>query len=143
MDQLLRLFGFSCTNVFVPGGATGVALKLKFPYNDVYADNDGCLRDERSKLSVREHCGIKWSHSFSGIFLSQRHNPVMRCFFVSVYCALLFVALMNMWRDKLIFDVFCFKCLLEVITAFVIENVKIGCYSLCFLIYRKLITMYL
>ena len=70
MDQLLRLFGFSCTNIFVPGGAIAVALKLKLPYNNAYADNDGCLRDKRSQLSIREHCGIRRSHSFSGNFVS-------------------------------------------------------------------------
>ena len=43
-------------------------------------DNDGCLREERSKLSVSEHCGIKRSHSFSGNLVSHRHNNAIRWF---------------------------------------------------------------
>ena len=56
----------------------GVALKSKLPCNEVYADNDGCRRDDRSRFKVSEHCVIKRSHSLRGNCVSHMHNPVIR-----------------------------------------------------------------
>ena len=75
--QDFRLFGFRCTIVFVPGSASGVALKSKLPYVAEYADVDGFCLDDLSKLIVMFAWGISLPHSLARKFVSQMHNPVV------------------------------------------------------------------
>ena len=72
------LFGFSCTTNLVPGGAIGVALKLKFPNNAAYAERDGLRLADLNKLMIILHYGRSQSHSLEGNFRSQVYNPLIR-----------------------------------------------------------------
>ena len=72
------LFSFSCTTALVPGGAIGVALKLKLPNNAAYAERVGLRLADLNKLMVILHCGRSRSHSLQGDFGSQVYNPAIR-----------------------------------------------------------------
>ena len=76
--QDFHLFGFRCTIVLFPIGASGVALKSKLLYVAAYVDKDGFRLDDLSKLIVIVTWGIILSHSFAGKFVSHMHNPVIR-----------------------------------------------------------------
>ena len=71
------LFAFSCTTTLVPGGAIGVALKLKLPNNSAYAEIDRLRLADLNKLMVIFHCGRSRSHSLEGNFGSQVYNPAI------------------------------------------------------------------
>ena len=78
--KVLLLLGLVWINTLVPGGARGVELKSKFSNIPTYADNDGFLLKDRSRLRVSEVWGNRCSHSLIGFFWSHVHNPVMRWF---------------------------------------------------------------
>lgn len=63
---------------FVPGGASGVALKSKLPYRYACADSFGLTREVRSRFKVSEHCGINRSHSDTGKLGSHVAKPARR-----------------------------------------------------------------
>jgi hypothetical protein len=50
----------------VPGGAKGVLLKSKCPFNWANPDMRGLIPDFRRRLSVIVACGKTLSHSFRG-----------------------------------------------------------------------------
>ena len=58
--------GCSWTMTFVPMGASGVALKSKFPSSYWYADIFGFMLDGRSRLRVMFVCGMNLSHKCNG-----------------------------------------------------------------------------
>jgi hypothetical protein len=62
----------------VPGGAKGVLLKSKCPFNWAYADMRGLIRDFRRRLRVIVACGNSLSQSFSGKFGSTEQSPTMK-----------------------------------------------------------------
>ena len=62
----------------MPGGAIGVAAKLNSPNIYVYVDNNGLVRDERSRLSVILACGISLSHSLNGNCGSMLARPALK-----------------------------------------------------------------
>ena len=72
------LFTFSCITTLVPGGAIGVALKLKFPNNAAYAERYGLCPADLNKLMVILHYGRSRSHYLEGNFGSQVYNPAIR-----------------------------------------------------------------
>ena len=53
------MVGAMCATTFVPGGASGVAAKLKFPKTYAYAESDVLARADRSKFSVMFACGMR------------------------------------------------------------------------------------
>ena len=65
----------------MPDGAKGVAAKLKSPNMYGYADNDGLILDERSRLSVMLACGISLSYSLRGNCGSILARPALKWFF--------------------------------------------------------------
>ena len=65
-SQDARLSGFECITTFVPGGASGVALKSKFPNKKACADSAGFTLDPLSKFKVRKHWSRSLSHSAIG-----------------------------------------------------------------------------
>ena len=48
------MVGLRCTKTRVPGGARGVALKLKLPKRYACADRDGFAQAVQRRLSVRK-----------------------------------------------------------------------------------------
>jgi len=52
--------------ILVPGGARGVRLKSKLPNREAWADRDGWMREDRSRLRVSVACGRRRSHSARG-----------------------------------------------------------------------------
>ena len=76
--HVFLLLDFSCTTTLVPGGAIGVALKLKLPSNAANADSEGFRQDERNKLMVILHCGISLSHSLDGNLGLQVYKPATK-----------------------------------------------------------------
>ena len=51
---------------FGPGGARGFRLKSWFPKMMAWAERFGWRQDDRSRLIVRLHCGMRRSHSVAG-----------------------------------------------------------------------------
>ena len=80
----------------MPGGASGVAAKLKMPYTAVCADSAGLRRDARNRLSVSVHCGMRRSHSFMGYLGSMVQRPAIR-WFLYVRMALSAAFLLWIW----------------------------------------------
>ena len=72
------LFAFSCTTTLVPGGAIGIALKLKLPNNAAYSEIYGFRLVDLNTLMVILHCGRSRSRSLEGNFGSQVYNPAIR-----------------------------------------------------------------
>jgi len=73
--------GFSCTNVSVPGGASGVASNENAPKRASHADKAGFWRHGRSILRVIVAWGMslhQWCIVNSSWTL---HKPKMKCFF--------------------------------------------------------------
>jgi hypothetical protein len=62
----------------VPGGARGVRLKSKCPFNWAYADMRGFIRDFRRRLIVMVAWGNSLSHSFMGKVGSTEQSPAMK-----------------------------------------------------------------
>ena len=58
--------GFKWTSTYVPGGASGVALKLKSPQSAGCAERDGFRRDALTILRVNIAWGRSLSHSAIG-----------------------------------------------------------------------------
>ena len=79
--------GFSWTRIFMPGGAKGVALKLKFPYIAAYSDKLGLVWGGLSILRVIVDCSMSLSHSFIGKLGSHYVIPGKR-WFLKVWMAL-------------------------------------------------------
>ena len=65
-SQEARLEGLLRTIAFAPGGAIGVALKLKFPCVHASAESFGLTLAVLSKLSAIISCGMSRSHSERG-----------------------------------------------------------------------------
>ena len=72
------LFAFSCITTLVPGGAIGIALKLKLTNNAAYAERYRLHLADLNKLMVILHCGRSRYHSLEGNFGSQVYNPAIR-----------------------------------------------------------------
>jgi hypothetical protein len=68
----------SYATTLVPGGAIGVALKLKEPKRPAQADKVGLMREPRSKLRVSSACGISSSHWSKGKSLSVLQRPAIK-----------------------------------------------------------------
>ena len=62
----------------MPGGANGVALKLKCPNIAACAESEGLRRDERRRLRVIMHCGRSLSQYEAGKRESQLHKPAIK-----------------------------------------------------------------
>jgi hypothetical protein len=73
-----RCAGVSWTRMRVPGGAKGVALKLKFPKRAACAESFGWRRDERRRLSVSVAWSMSRSHSVKGNLGSQVARPARK-----------------------------------------------------------------
>ena len=65
---------------FVPGGVNDVALKLKFPKNSAWANNEGLKREDCRRFSVRTACGRIMSQYMEGNSGCQAHIAAMRWF---------------------------------------------------------------
>ena len=76
----VRLAGFACEMILVPGGAIGVLLKSKLPWSWLQAERFGLMREVRSKLSVMTAWGRSLSQRYSGKFLSVLQRPAMKWF---------------------------------------------------------------
>ena len=63
------------------GTSRGVRLKLKLPKRKAWADSFGWWHDERRRLRVMSHYGIRQYHSVSGKEGSQMERPAMKWFF--------------------------------------------------------------
>ena len=59
------------TKTLVPGGARGVALKMKFPLMAAWAEMFGFVREERISLRVITDWVLRQSHSLEGNFGSK------------------------------------------------------------------------
>ena len=73
-----RLEAASWTKTLVPGGTRGVALKSKFPFMVAWVERLGFVREDRSRLRVRNVWGIIRSHYWDGKLGSQEAIPVQR-----------------------------------------------------------------
>jgi len=70
-----------CTIARVPGITKGVLLKSMWPKKHVEADRCGWRRDDRRRLRVMLHWGMRCSHSLRGKDGSQVASPAMKCDF--------------------------------------------------------------
>ena len=61
-----RVEEYSWNKTLVPGGAKGVALKLKFTLMAAWAERIGFVREERRRLIVITAWGMRRSHSRKG-----------------------------------------------------------------------------
>ena len=75
-----RLSGFLCIRTCVPGGPSGVLLKLKVPCSCAHADNLGLSLDARNRFNVMVAWSSSLSHKCKGKSLSTLHNPAMKWF---------------------------------------------------------------
>jgi hypothetical protein len=66
----VRVSAETWATILVPGGASGVRLKSKFPKSEACAEREGWMRDDQRRLKVRVACGRRRSHSDSGNFES-------------------------------------------------------------------------
>ena len=77
-SQDARCAGLSWDNIFVPGGANGVALKLNSPKRYAQADSFGLHLTDRKRLSVSTALLINLSHWFRGKLGSHNAKPVLK-----------------------------------------------------------------
>ena len=65
--------------MFVPGGVSGVALKLTSPNMHACSDRFGFVLEAHNRFIVMLICVSSLSHSESGKFESIPANSVLRC----------------------------------------------------------------
>ena len=63
----------------IPGGTTGVAIKLERPNKYAYAESSGFDLAVLNMLRVSSTCGISLSHSLRVKSGSSDDNPAMKC----------------------------------------------------------------
>ena len=64
----------------MPGGASGVALKSKFPKMAAWAEREGLRLEDLTRLRVRTAWGRSLSYSAIGNFGSHVDKPAIRWF---------------------------------------------------------------
>ena len=70
----------SWTKTLVPGGARGVALKLKFLLMAAWAESLGFVREDRSRLRVITAWGMRRSQSWEENLVLQEASPTQKRF---------------------------------------------------------------
>lgn len=65
----------------VPGGASGVLLKLNSPFKISNADSFELILKVQKKLRLIIPCSTSWHQREMGIFSLQVHRPAMKCCF--------------------------------------------------------------
>ena len=86
-DQLPLTLGFSCMTILVPGGTSGVALKLKEPWIFACAESFGLILEPHRRLSDNILWGINLHHKCIGNSLWTLDKPAIK-WFLKVWMAL-------------------------------------------------------
>ena len=92
----------------------------------MYADTVGVIRDGRSMLSMALACGRSKSQSVNGNSLLAPHKKATKLSFEYLNGFLGLVTVVVMGRDKLVGHVVTFDGVLELIRAFVVQDVVLG-----------------
>ena len=76
--KLVLWEGLRCIITLVPGGAIGVAEKLKLPKMAACADSVGLRREDLTRFNVIIAWGSSRSHSAMGYLGSHVHKPAIK-----------------------------------------------------------------